>query len=104
LIAHMLQDRWIAEQVQEELGASFNVDDHKIIATHLYAFYEEGQPADVSLFDERLQEEQLKKTVTEIAMLPLVESISDLEISDDIRVIHTENTAFTSIQTLKEQQ
>ena len=104
LIAHMLQDRWIAEQVQEELGASFNVDDHKIIATHLYAFYEEGQPADVSLFVERLQEERLKKTVTEIAMLPLVESISDREIADYIRVIQTETTAVPSIQSLKEQQ
>ncbi|HEX6593242.1 MAG TPA: DNA primase [Bacillota bacterium] len=104
LIAYMLQDRWITDKVQEELGASFNVDDHKIIATHLYAFYEEGQPADVSLFVERLEEERLKKLVTEIAMIPLVENISEQEIADYMRVIQAETTAVPSIESLKEQQ
>lgn len=38
LLAYMLQDELIAEKVQEDLGARFNLDMHKIIATHLYAF------------------------------------------------------------------
>src|SRR5699024_3457306 len=42
LIAYMLQDMSITDKVEKELGAAFNMDEHKIIVTHLYAFYEEG--------------------------------------------------------------
>ncbi|WP_077327025.1 DNA primase [Virgibacillus siamensis] len=104
LLAHMLQNISIADKVQEELGASFNVDTHKVVATHLYAFYEEGHEADVSRFIEALSDSALKQLVTELAMMPVSEDISDREINDYIRVIHAEQSSMKDIHSLKEQQ
>ncbi|MDY0408464.1 DNA primase [Paracerasibacillus soli] len=41
LLAYMMQDKTITSKVQDDIGARFNIDAHKIIATHLYAFYED---------------------------------------------------------------
>ncbi|GAA0602264.1 DNA primase [Virgibacillus siamensis] len=104
LLAHMLQNVSITDRVQQELGASFNVDDHKVIATHLYAFYEGNHQADISMFLEQLSDSRLKQLVTEIAMMPLIDNISDGEINDYIRVIRAEQSNMTDIKTLREQQ
>ncbi len=104
LLAYMLQDLSITNKVQKELGASFNIEAHKIIVTHLYAFYEEGNPADVSLFIERLTDQNLKQFVSEIAMLPVNKNIDDQEIDDYLRTIRTQTNDVPSIKTLKQQQ
>ncbi|WP_010650908.1 DNA primase [Oceanobacillus massiliensis] len=103
LISYMLQNAHITDKVQDELGAGFNVDDHKIIATHLFAFYEEGHSPDVSLFIERL-DDRLKQQVVEAAMIPVLEEISDREINDYIRIIQNESGDSVNIKSLKEQQ
>jgi DNA primase len=104
LISYMLQDVNITDRVQEEIGAAFNVDEHKIIATHLYAFYEAGYPADVSLFIEKLSDPGVKQLVAEIAMTPVHADISDQVIQDYLRIIRTEMNDLGSIKTLKEAQ
>ncbi|HLS07955.1 DNA primase [Lentibacillus sp.] len=104
LLAYMLQDASITDKVQEEIGAAFNIDEHKVIATHLYAFYEEHQQADVSQFVEMLSDNRLKQLVTDIAMMPVHENISNEEINDYIRMIRAENSNKEDIQSLKEEQ
>lgn len=104
LISYMLQDTHITDKVQKELGAAFNIDEHKIIATHLYAFYEEGHPADVSLFIEKLTDESVKHLVIEIAMTPVLEDISDKEINDYINIIRAQTNDRPSIKSLQEHQ
>ncbi|MBT2214489.1 DNA primase [Virgibacillus dakarensis] len=104
LIAYMLKDTAIADKVQEQVGGSFNLEEHKIITTHLYAYYEEGHPADVSLFVDRLNDEKIIQIVIEIAMMPVVEDISDKEINDYIRIIRAENSDMATIKVLKEKQ
>lgn len=105
LIAYMLQDQFIAEKVQNEIEVAFNLDEHKIIATHLYAFYEEGQSADVSLFIDRLTDDQIRQLVIEISMQSSIsEQISDEEINDYIQIIRTQIDDKSRIQILREQQ
>lgn len=104
LIAYMLKNRAITDKVREEVGASFNIDEHKIIATHLYAFYEEDHESDVSLFVDRIADERVKQLVTEIAMIPVSEEISEKEINDYLRIISTKTTDSEEISSLKEQQ
>lgn len=104
LIAYMLKNRAITDKVREEIGASFNIDEHKVIATHLYAFYEEGHEGDVSIFLEKIPEVRLKQLVTEIAMIPISEEISEREINDYIRIISTELTDTGTINSLREEQ
>ncbi|TFJ94092.1 DNA primase [Lentibacillus salicampi] len=104
LLAYMLQDAAITDSVQEEIGVSFNIEEHKVVATHLYAFYEEHQQADVSMFVEMLTDDRLKQLVTDIAMIPVHDHIQREEMNDLIRVIRAENSNKKDIQSLKEEQ
>lgn len=104
LLQYMLQNPWVAQKAQEEIGANFSIDEHKIIATHLYAFYEEGHSSDVSLFINNLNNDSIKQLVTEIAMNMDDKEVSDREINDYIRLIRTENSEKPGIESLKEQQ
>lgn len=104
LIAYMLRDSAIIDKVQEEIGVAFNMDAHKIIATHLYAFYEENHSAEVSYFIERLADQVIKNLVIEIAMIPIDHNISDKEINDYIRIIRAENSDMANIKVLKQEQ
>lgn len=104
LIAYMLYDSSIAEKVKEELGASFTVDAHKIIVTHLYAYYEAGYLSDISHFIERVMDQSIKNRVVEIAMEPTHSDISDKEIHDYIRIIRAEQEDKVTIRVLKEEQ
>lgn len=104
LLSYMLQDVVITDKVQTEIGAGFNIDSHKIIATYLYAFYEEGNDPDVSLFLEKITEPKLQQEITEIAMIPLQDDISDKEINDYIRIIQTKKSDMDALKTLKDQQ
>src|SRR5699024_3019076 len=90
LLGYMLSNETVAEKVQEKIGAGFNVDSHKIISTHLYAYYEGGHEPDVSLFIEQLNDPEIKKVVIEIAMQPLVEEVSDAAINDYIQTIQSQ--------------
>lgn len=104
LIAYMLQDVSITDKVQKEVGAGFNLDEHKIIVTHLYAHYEEGHPPDISLFLEKLTDKQLQQLVTEIAMISVDHNISDKQIDDYLSIIRVESDDKTSMKALQREQ
>src|SRR5699024_3812484 len=42
LLAYMFADSYILEKVRDTIGVHFNIEEHKIILTHLYALYEES--------------------------------------------------------------
>ncbi|MCA1009708.1 DNA primase [Halobacillus halophilus] len=102
LIAYMLRDPFIAEKVQEELGGAFNISDHQVIVTYLYAYYEDGNQSDVSQFVEKLDDPSLKNLVIELAMAPVSEEVSDQEIHDYIFRIKAEHSDRTDIKTLED--
>lgn len=104
LLAHMLTNSMIADRVQGRLGARFNVEQHQVIVTYLYAHYEDGGHDDMSEFIQRLPDEQCKQLVTELAMLPLDENISDEVIDDYIYMILQETNDQPSLRKLKEEQ
>ncbi|MDY0396708.1 DnaB-like helicase N-terminal domain-containing protein [Virgibacillus halophilus] len=104
LLAHMLHNPVITEKIRDELGASFNIDEHKIIATHLYAYYEEGNPADVSLFINRLEEQELQQMAIDIAMMPIDTEIGEQELRDYVQAIRVQSGSKNDIRLLKEQQ
>ncbi|WP_079708475.1 DNA primase [Paraliobacillus ryukyuensis] len=104
LLAYMLHDASIAENVKERLGASFNLDLHKIIVTHLYAFYEEGNNANISQFIERIDDTAIKNEIVEIAMEPIHPDVSDKEIQDYIWLIKAEQEDKATIRSLQQAQ
>ncbi|WP_077618837.1 DNA primase [Bacillus sinesaloumensis] len=87
LIAYMLRDREIADKVQDQLQAEFNIEEHRAILMYLYAFYEEGHEPDISTFLTRIQDENIKRIVTDIAMMSIEEEVTDSVLSDYIKQV-----------------
>src|SRR5690625_3838938 len=104
LLAYMLQHPHVLEKVQQELGVRFNIDEHKVILTHLYALYEENEEIIVSELIDKLQDESLKEIVSELALLPTKATISEQELSDYINAIQMEATELTYLRTLRKKQ
>ncbi|UOQ46449.1 DNA primase [Halobacillus salinarum] len=101
LIAYMLKDSIIADRVQEEIGGAFNISDHQVIVTYLYAYYEDGNDPDISQFVERLDDPSLKDLVIQLAMAPAEEELSDQELQDYIYRIQLESHDRKDIKTLE---
>jgi DNA primase len=87
LLAHMMRDVEIAEQVQERIGGQFNVDEHHAIAAYLFAYYGKGNEADPSRFVQRLDDPTLIRIASELAMLPINDECSEQEIIDYMKQI-----------------
>ncbi|MBU5595158.1 DNA primase [Amphibacillus sp. MSJ-3] len=104
LIAYMLFDRSIAEQIKHTLGADFNIEEHQIIVTYLYAFYEDGFEPNVSHFVERLKDDEIISEVIEIAMEPVTTDFSEEELSDYVHIIKAEHNDKVIIRNLIAEQ
>ncbi|THE15435.1 DNA primase [Bacillus timonensis] len=87
LLAYMLRDRDIADKVQDQLQAGFNIEEHRAILTYLYAYYEEGHEPDISTFLTRIHDDNLKRIVTDIAMMSVEEEVSDSVLSDYVKQV-----------------
>lgn len=82
LLAHMLMDKEVAERVQEEIGVSFNIEEHNAIAAHLYAYFEEGNNPNVSNFMERIADSQLRGIISDLALININGYLSEKELQD----------------------
>jgi DNA primase len=88
LIAHMLKSDEVAYKVQDLLqGNTLNIDEHQAIYTYLLGFYEEGNRPDPSLFLNFIQDNRLRRIVTEIEMMQVSEEITPKELSDYIKQV-----------------
>lgn len=84
LIAHMLRSKEISERVLHELGVEFNIEEHRAIVTYLYAFYEEGHEPNISHFLSKLPSDQIRRVVSDIAMMTIHSEITEKELKDYI--------------------
>lgn len=88
LIAHMLKNRDAAYKIQELLsGNMFNIDDHQAILTYLLEYYEEHLEPDSSAFLSYIQDENLRRIVANIEMMPINDEYSDQELTDYIKQV-----------------
>ena len=104
LLAHMLKQSNIIGKVQQTLGVQFNIDEHKIILTHLYALYENYDEVSVSQLIDKLEDDYLKQIVTEIAMIPTNEMVTEQVLDDYIYLIRAESTDVAYLRTLEQKQ
>lgn len=104
LLANMFKHPHVIERVQADLGVQFNIEEHKVILTHLYALYEEKNSIDVSKLVDKVKDEHLVKMITEIAVTPINEQVQEEEISDYISIIQREATDLSYIRSLKQKQ
>lgn len=101
LLAHMLQNRYVAEQVQERLGSKFNMQEHQVLVTYLYAYYEEGNEPNVSRFMERLPEETLRQLVSSLALISISDTLEREELDDYLFAILKEADVDQEIRSLE---
>ncbi|WP_458412466.1 DNA primase [Schinkia sp. CFF1] len=87
LLSHMLRNEEIAQQVKEQIGCSFNIDVHNAIALFIYAYYEEGNSPDAGAILQRIDDENLRRIISELAMLEINVNISDEALSDYIKQV-----------------
>ncbi|NSL50299.1 DNA primase [Calidifontibacillus erzurumensis] len=87
ILAHMLRSNEIAQQIKEQIGCSFNIDSHNAIALFIYGYYEEGHSPDVSGIIQNIDDEELRRIVSELAMIEINSNISDEELSDYIKQV-----------------
>ncbi|MGP4042414.1 DNA primase [Gracilibacillus sp. D59] len=102
LIAFMLQNTHIAEKVRETIGSKFNLEQHQIIVTHLYGYYEEGNQPDPSHFLTYLDDAKLQQTVVELSMMDYSWEMSEKELQDYIHLIQSEQTDNEEIKQLQQ--
>ncbi|WP_240376604.1 DNA primase [Bacillus piscicola] len=87
LLAHMMQSKEITAEVGERLGGGFNVDEHIALAAYLYSYYGDNNPADPGAFINQLDDANLVKKASEIAMLDISRHLSENELVDYIHQI-----------------
>lgn len=104
LLAYMFADSYILEKVRDTIGVHFNIEEHKIILTHLYALYEESDDINVSKLIDKITDANLQKTITEIAMLDVNPYMEEQEINDYIHLIQQENKDVAYLKTLRQKQ
>ncbi|QFT89884.1 DNA primase [Bacillus sp. THAF10] len=100
LLAHMLKNRDVSEKVQASIEGAFIVEEHRAIAAYLYAFYEEGYEPDISMFMERIPEQNLKKVISELGMLMLEEELSEAVLHDYMKQVFN----YPKLLTIKEKE
>ncbi|WP_100398314.1 DNA primase [Bacillus sp. FJAT-44742] len=87
LLAHMLSSKEITDQVADEVGGEFNVENHIALAAHLYAFYGAGNDGNSSDFIHSLTDESLMKLAAELSMLDINRNLTENELADYIKQI-----------------
>ncbi|GIP39624.1 DNA primase [Paenibacillus sp. J31TS4] len=87
LLAAMMHDREIADYVSRKLGDRFNIETHAALAAYLYAYYSQGNEADVSRYLASLQDEKLERLASSIAVKESIHAINPEVIDDYIRQI-----------------
>lgn len=100
----MLQNPNIIHKVQQTLGVQFNVDEHKVILTHLYALHEKFEDINVSQVIDNLTDDHLKEIVMDVAMIDTEEMITEEVMDDYIKVIQTESTDVAYLRILERKQ
>ncbi|MGD7009348.1 DNA primase [Metabacillus sp. 84] len=87
LLAHMLKSRDAAQKVLDTLGIEFNIEEHRAIATYLFAYYEEGSDGNISTFLQRLPSRELMSAASDIAMMQVSDDPAPAEIQDYMKQI-----------------
>lgn len=87
LIAHMIQSKQITEEVQRLLGGSFQFDVYQAIAAHIYQFFGNRNSPDPAAFLETIEDDELKKTASALAMKEVNPDLSEQELADYINEI-----------------
>ena len=104
LLAYMIKDTNIIPIVRDSLGLNFNINEHQIILTHLYALFEQHGRIDVSELIDQFEEKNIRQLISELSILEINYEINERELNDYISVIKYEKNDLSILRKLKKQQ
>ncbi|WP_018923731.1 DNA primase [Salsuginibacillus kocurii] len=87
LLAHMMNSYSITKTVEKEVGAEFNVEEYAALAVYLYGYYGRGLEPDPAHFIHSINDEELTRLATELAMIEIPDHITDDELMDYMKKI-----------------
>ncbi|MDQ0339652.1 DNA primase [Caldalkalibacillus uzonensis] len=87
LLAYMLQSKETAKEVEQLVGSRFNQEEHQRLAAYLYAFYADGQEADVRLFISTLDDRELIQLASHLSSMTLSPELSSQELQDYVQQV-----------------
>lgn len=87
LLALMMENEEVAWQVQERIGAAFNVDDHQALFAYLLAYYGQGNTANPKDFLQSIEDTSLVRLASEISTMTVNVECSEEELEDYIKQI-----------------
>ncbi|OYD07686.1 DNA primase [Paludifilum halophilum] len=87
LLTVMMNDRQVADRVQDTVGADFNVEIYAAIAAYLYAYYAEGHEPDPGRLIHYVKDDRLVREISALMMTDHPEQVLEEEVTDYIRLI-----------------
>jgi DNA primase len=87
LLAVMMHDRDVCKMVEERLGDGFMVEAHAVLAAYLYAFYSQDNEPNLSKYLATLQDPELSRLASSIAMIGASHAVNERVIDDYISQI-----------------
>jgi DNA primase len=87
LLAVMMVDRDVCRHVEERLGDGFTVDTHAVLAAYLYAFYAQDNEPSLSKYLATLEDTELSRLASSIAMIGPGHAVNERVIDDYISQI-----------------
>lgn len=87
LLSYMLHSKEITEWIQNEVGSSFNIDQHSALAAYIYSFFMEYEQPNIQLFLSKLQDQELVKLATELSLTHINLDNAEQVIKDYVKEI-----------------
>lgn len=84
LLAVMMHDRDVCKIVEERLGDGFMMETHAVLAAYLYAFYSQENEPSLSKYLATLQDPELSRLASSIAMIGASHAVNERVIDDYI--------------------
>lgn len=102
LIANLLKNNF-TQKIQNEIGIDFNLDIHQVIVIHIYALLEDYETINVSQLYDKLTDEKLIQAISDIALIPVNDDITEEEINDYIQTVYFQANKQPELDKLKKE-
>src|SRR5690625_2024972 len=102
LIANLLRNNF-TQKIQNAIGIDFNLDIHQVIVIHIYALLEDYETINVSQLYDKLTDEKLIQAISDIALIPVNDDITEEEINDYIQTVYFQANKQPKLDKLKKE-
>ena len=101
LLAHLIQGHFV-EKIQNELGVNFNLEKHKVLATHIYGLLDEKDEISESKLMDNINDHALIQEINDILSIQLNTETTENEINDYIEAVKYQSNEVPELDKLEQ--